>query len=460
MNWTISTFAFYFLCAYTTGMSYPETCSNDMERYERWKHLAERSGELTYLAEGEFGKVYRFRNVDSDTDFVIKEFKPAVRLVLKLNEAHAMSELKGKMFALGLYDDDSCFYDNKKAVLKSQFYNTDLDSYVRDVKNNKAGSVIWKLMILRSILTALMRFHKHNLLHLDLKPQNILMRNEFDVILADFNFTIEVGAPTPENPYPLGKQLIKSECGSLAYRAPEVSDTKYYRETDVYAAGIALFIILTEYDFKLKAHNDVEKFLGYVQGFCVLKKDGVVGSKQVYCDYFDEFVKKLISRDIKDRPREQVLLDQYDIIVKRVLRDLVEKEHKTLLSISFAYPKFVPPHLITQRIQTFIKRISLGYMLERFLEVLEPYKSTNPSYYITMMEDNKLFFNSLKDNSKMLLGKPVKDFIKDFATQNGVKTLYADIDSVESLPKVDRNINEKKFLGILTRDQPTLRPLI
>lgn len=176
-----------------------------MESYNLWKGLANISGELNYLAEGNYGTVFKFRSATSNSDYVVKEFKPTATLDLRLNEIYAMSELKGMMFATGLLNDDSCFYDESTAVVKMNYFNMNLTMLNEGAEKNNFSSIIWRLMILRSMFTALIRFQKHNLIHLDLKPDNLLMRNEFDVVLSDFNFTIEVDPSTLNIPYPLGK---------------------------------------------------------------------------------------------------------------------------------------------------------------------------------------------------------------------------------------------------------------
>lgn len=91
-------------------------------------------------------------------------------------------------------------------------------------------------MYARQILNAMLELHKKRILHRDLKPQNILLKN--DVIkICDFGFAKEMSAST---------NFLKSVKGTPLYIAPEILlNRQYNHKVDVWSFGIILFELAT-----------------------------------------------------------------------------------------------------------------------------------------------------------------------------------------------------------------------
>ncbi|OQR85980.1 protein kinase [Achlya hypogyna] len=90
------------------------------------------------------------------------------------------------------------------------------------------------LEIALAVANGLVDLHKCNVIHRDLKPQNILLDGRRDVRVADFGIARENGLDT-----------MTEEMGSPWYMAPEAFSTNHYgTEVDIYALGV----LLTELD--------------------------------------------------------------------------------------------------------------------------------------------------------------------------------------------------------------------
>lgn len=91
---------------------------------------------------------------------------------------------------------------------------------------------------LRQMAAALDYAHRRNLVHRDIKPQNMLVRADDDhLLLSDFGIAKILSATSA--------QSRTGVVGTIAYMAPEQFRGEVSRATDIYALGCVLFQMLT-----------------------------------------------------------------------------------------------------------------------------------------------------------------------------------------------------------------------
>lgn len=79
--------------------------------------------------------------------------------------------------------------------------------------------------------------HDKGYAHRDIKPQNLLLTTSYILKIADFGFSCLIRGHD-------GTGVLHTKLGTEGYMAPEIA-TKHYdgRRTDIFAAGVILFIM-------------------------------------------------------------------------------------------------------------------------------------------------------------------------------------------------------------------------
>lgn len=80
--------------------------------------------------------------------------------------------------------------------------------------------------------------HDRDIVYRDVKPENILLDNNYNVKLADFDVAKVVGS----------EDFTTTPCGTPSYVAPEIlaasAERAYNKAVDIWSAGVVLYICL------------------------------------------------------------------------------------------------------------------------------------------------------------------------------------------------------------------------
>ncbi|KAM9290702.1 cyclin-dependent kinase-like 1 isoform 1-T1 [Morus bassanus] len=197
-----------------------------MERYEK----------LGKVGEGSYGVVFKCRNKDTGQIVAIKKFleseeEPVVRKIA-LREIRMLKQLKHP----NLVNLLEVFRRKRKLHLVFEYCDHtvlhELDKHPRGVPEHLVKSITWQT------LQAVNFCHKHNCIHRDVKPENILITKHLVIKLCDFGFARILTGPS---------DYYTDYVATRWYRSPEllVGDTQYGPPVDVWAIGCVFAELLS-----------------------------------------------------------------------------------------------------------------------------------------------------------------------------------------------------------------------
>ena len=197
---------------------------------------------IEILGEGGFATVYRAHDRALDRDVAIKilapilmrdpvwvrRFQQEARAVAKFKHPHIIRVLEIDQFEGALY------------IAMELAESGSLDAYIRHYKR-----LSWRetLRLAQEIADALDYAHGKGVLHLDLKPANILLDPSMGALLSDFGFARMLSKNSLS-------YSIASKSGGIigtpSYMAPEIwKEEPLGPHTDIYAFGCIVFEMLT-----------------------------------------------------------------------------------------------------------------------------------------------------------------------------------------------------------------------
>ena len=146
-----------------------------------------------------------------------------------------------------------------------------------------------RMKIFKDIISGLYYIHKKDIIHHDLKPQNILLSND-KYKIADFGLS-----------FPSDEQDKVHDAGTVLYKAPEI---KHEFNSDMYSLGIILFemCISDKYKNTIKTINHIKE-LEVSDNFPKNFEDNYP------IEYF--FIKRLIYKDPQSRLSSEVLYQAF-----------------------------------------------------------------------------------------------------------------------------------------------------
>ena len=192
---------------------------------------------ISVLGEGGMANVYLAEDIILQRKVAVK----VLRLDLQKDpqtiqrfqrEALSTSELSHPHIVsiLDVGTDGDCHY-----LVMDYVDGSDLEEYIQ---HNSPIPLPKVIDIMDQILSAVALAHKHNVIHRDLKPQNILMDKKGNIKIVDFGIAIALNQSTMTQ--------TNTAMGSVHYMSPEQArGSMATKQSDIYSLGIILYKLLT-----------------------------------------------------------------------------------------------------------------------------------------------------------------------------------------------------------------------
>jgi serine/threonine protein kinase len=127
-------------------------------------------------------------------------------------------------------------------LIMEYFKGKSLDQFVED---NSSLNEEEAKFILHQLISSVRSLHELGIAHRDIKPENILLNDEKEVKLIDFNISkANSGSSVSENESKF-TSVFHTQISSPLYCAPEIKENSCYTESvDIWGIGIVLFTML------------------------------------------------------------------------------------------------------------------------------------------------------------------------------------------------------------------------
>lgn len=183
------------------------------------------------IGEGAYGKVFKARLAQDGKPVAIKML-PEEAFVFYSREAQVLRQLQPFPYVMEILD---AFVDPQGlCIVMPYIEHGSLQSYMNKLHGEplEPGQVV---SLMQELLAAIDHAHSREVIHRDVKPQNILLRAGTDGVLTDFGVAYAVEST--------GRTSTLT-AGTSGYIAPEVTSGRFDNTIDIYSAGVVLYKML------------------------------------------------------------------------------------------------------------------------------------------------------------------------------------------------------------------------
>ena len=357
------------------------------------------------IGKGSFSTIYKAFNTVDNKEYAIKE--------VLIDKKNIKSNVKREFLVLKKLDHPNIVklhdliidtnYNNIYFVF-DYFKNGDLANFLK----NKPLKEKFCCKYTRQLADGLKYLIENNILHRDLKPQNILLTDEYNIKIADFGFARKVEKD----------MLLNTLCGSPMYMAPEIINKQDYSiKSDLWSVGIIIYqMVFGRVPFEV--NNFVQLIKKINSEEISFERTGILVSPLCL-----DLMKNLLKINVDER----ISWDDFFFHAWFVEDKLLQEENNLLdfsISNNFSIPKLnnFSHHIGEDQFASFVhKSIKLKDSIEpsthidpeedieiNFLESLNESNEYISCDSITLQENNNLSDSQINILSNSLDNGPIK----------------------------------------------------
>ncbi len=187
------------------------------------------------VGRGSFGEVWRVRDEQLDLELALKVY-------IALDE-RGIEEFKGEYKTTYALNHPNLLKSNYFDVYKNRPYLAMPYCPVSttDLVGKMDEPTAWRFV--RDVAGGLAYLHSKDIIHRDIKPDNILESEEGDFVITDFGISVKMRSTLRRNST---RKMDADVGGSYPYMGPEMfsSNPEAVKATDIWAMGVSLFELL------------------------------------------------------------------------------------------------------------------------------------------------------------------------------------------------------------------------
>ncbi|XP_040206720.1 interferon-induced, double-stranded RNA-activated protein kinase-like [Rana temporaria] len=268
--------------------------------------------DITKLASGSFGRVFKARKILDDMDYAVKEIPVRPKRKGHLDEVKALARLEhpnivryfnawwadSPVYISDGSENSSSSSDLKQAELylfiqMELCVKGSLKQWIKERNSKKTVDKSRSLQFFKQIIEAIKYIHSQKLIHRDLKPANIFCNKAMIIKIGDFGLVTQMTGEDESK----ARQRTQGT-GTPSYMAPEQRDgNKYENEVDIYALGLIFFELLWIFD---SVHERASKWIKIRKGDFPMEF-----SKRHPVEVYE--IKRMLSEDPEKRPSAEEL---------------------------------------------------------------------------------------------------------------------------------------------------------
>lgn len=192
--------------------------------------------QIILIGEGAYAKVHAMAHRTGQT-MAVKKINATVLPKSIFNEISTHLDVHDHAHIVGFR---GLFYGYEKEDLRlSAVFDlaTHGDLLFRVMRFNAGMGEVTARPLFQGILSALSYIHEHQIVHRDVKAENVLLMAHTHAVVADFGLAVRMSDATE----------MARRCGSPGYVAPEVClGQPYGAKVDTFSAGVVLYFMLSK----------------------------------------------------------------------------------------------------------------------------------------------------------------------------------------------------------------------
>ena len=318
------------------------------------------------LGKGAFGKVNLALHIASGKLVAMKSFNKKKLLTEYskkkiINEIEVLKLLKKNIFCTKIFDT---FQTETHILIVMEFICADLLNFIR--RREKLNETISKY-IFKQIVLGLKYMKKKNIVHRDIKLDNLLLDLNNTIKICDFGVSKILSSPD---------EVMHDHCGTPAYIAPEVFENIGYcgYTCDIWSLGVTLYYMLGgEQPFKGKTLEEMKK--------------NIFMKKYDKINFVSKEANDLIDKMLRINPEERITLEE--ILKHQWIKD-VDVKNRNKIKFFSKNEKYL------------LKKYNVSYLKNDTIDLIENFDQSN-----LITNDNE---DEKKGNTKSIILAPYNTF--------------------------------------------------